>query len=155
MRGYIYPSRNNVYHFLFYEVIEPSSSTVYKNTDPRRVQVTGNFQSLQGKVYLAAIEAVHENPLTIFGNRTFYARFKNINLPLFEYQSDLLSRFKYQSALRCLDGFCVGSPILGDYRCTWNVVRQNPLVQEWYRANNRELPPAYSPTLNSLSRCLI
>jgi hypothetical protein len=132
MRGYIYPSQNNTYRFLFCEVIDPSSSSILGTAD--RFSVSKNFDSIRGKAYLAAIEVAHENPMTIFGNREFYFRVKNLDLPLLEYPKQIPGSYE---AIR-------GSPHLDHYGCAWNVIRENPLVQKWYQAQSRDLPPAYT-----------
>lgn len=131
LKGYVYPSRNNVYRYLFCEVTDFTTSSIYKSDANSRY---GDFSSVKGKAYLAAMEVVHENPLTIFGNREFYSRLKNIDLPLFEYHKQIPG------------GFAVvrGSPSLEKYTCAWNVVRQNRLIQEWYQSQKRDLPPAYT-----------
>lgn len=126
MKGYIYSSHNRIYSYTFYEIVDLSQSSF---EIPPHSDLVGKTKGL---VFMAASEGRFENPVTSYGNRTYFHTFDLIDLPLFEYRKQHPQHIgqPYKSGFLYFD----------HYVCTWNVVRENPYVQQFYGAHKRSLP---------------
>ncbi len=84
-----------------------------------------------GRVAVAAVENLGAK-MTRFGVRERYYELDGTNAPLMEYEVQVPDKPPYH-----------GGPML-DYMLNWNYVREQPIIQHFYKANKREMPPLLS-----------
>lgn len=125
MKARIYTSKNGQLQYLFYELVKAK---------------TDQHASMEGKAFLASVEQIEENPILKYGNRNRYLTdFLDATKPLFEYYEMV----KYTLWSNILRSNAPRGGAQQEYVCFWNCIRNVNLIQEYYKAQNRELPQAY------------
>lgn len=91
------------------------------------------LEIIQGKetyVFLAAAECI-EAPVTKYGIKKHYPNLGALALPFFEYRSQFIESFLTK----------IDKEQPGKYVCTWNYLRQMPVIIEYYRKRYHSAPP--------------
>ena len=88
------------------------------------------YEASDGKVFLAGIERVKDNPINPFGVRVKAMESFGMTVPLLEYASQMANYYitegnRYQS-----DG----------YYCTWNYLHDLEIIKMYYQQQGKELP---------------
>lgn len=122
MMGYVYHSVDKRSSYLIYEIVDFSTST---EKVEKKI-----CEKMQGLAFMAGYEVMADNPITSYGNRKFFHKYEFLDLPLLEYRKQIPRIGKMVTELICI----------GMYSPAWNVIRENPYIQQFYASRGKSVP---------------